>query len=82
MKYKLVYIEWEDSYSGRQGWYSLDEALIESREAGICKSIGYLIVDDTNCVVIAQSMGIEDVTVHNTLHIPKVLIKKRKTIKL
>ena len=71
---KVVYIEWLDSY-GISGWHDYD-----CLDVPACKSIGYLLEENKDKVVICQSYS-EAGQKYSILAIPKCSIKKRKTIK-
>jgi hypothetical protein len=80
---QLVLIEWNDCESG-EGWYSqlaVDEYC--QRPLAIMKSIGWLLFENDDWVVVAQSLGEEDPEVAgDLLKVPKVMIRKKIIVSL
>lgn len=54
-KGKLVLIEWLDSHSGR-GWQSLED-LKTAAEPLYCRSVGWLVLENGKCKVIAPHVS-------------------------
>jgi hypothetical protein len=52
-KYRLVYIEWEDSYGCSPDWEDLENC---SPAPMVCRSIGWLIHDDKKCKVVVPHL--------------------------
>ena len=52
---KLVLIEWVDSHSGR-GWRTMDEVK-EAAEPLLCRSVGWLAVDNEDCKVLVPHIA-------------------------
>jgi hypothetical protein len=55
--YRLVYVEWEDSYGCASEWENLENC---SPEVMICQSVGWLIHDDKKCKVIVPHLNMPD----------------------
>jgi hypothetical protein len=53
-KYRLVYIEWEDSYGCSPRWENVDNC---SPSVMVCRSVGWLIYDGEKCKVIVPHMN-------------------------
>jgi hypothetical protein len=73
---KIVEIQWVDSTAEVDVWEQKDDY---SRELEPIKTIGYLIEQDKDKVIICQSVS--DSQYGQTFRIPKGCIKKIKTIK-
>jgi hypothetical protein len=52
--FKLVYIEWEDSYGCSSTWEDIENC---SPDVMVCRSVGWLIHDDKKCKVIVPHMN-------------------------
>ena len=52
---RLVLIEWLDSHHGR-GWRTMEE-LLEAAEPLYCQSVGWIIVENEACKVLAPHVG-------------------------
>lgn len=75
---KIQYIEWLDHCSYSSGWSTdtTDRVLLT------CESVGFLIEEDKNKVVLAQSRGVQDPPAYaDFMVIAKKLIKKRTTLR-
>lgn len=70
---KIVEVLWIDSFF-EHGWGDRAERLHHNRKPGQCRSVGYLIQDDDDWVVLAESVAAND-NVGCTTTIPKIAIK-------
>jgi len=52
--YKLVLIEWVDSYGCSSAWSSVDNCNVAPM---VCKSVGWLIHDDKKCKVVVPHLS-------------------------
>lgn len=76
----IVRVEWEDSSSTSRIWNSKE--YLSSAKNQRCVSIGFLVHEDKDCVVIAGHMGVNDQPdFAGDMRIPKTAIRKRKRIK-
>jgi hypothetical protein len=55
--YRLVYIEWEDSYGCSSNWEDLENCLPAPM---MCRSVGWLIHDDKKCKVVVPHLNQAD----------------------
>lgn len=69
---KLAIVKWVDS-GGRNSWMSMDEA--ERENVCQCESVGWIVSDNEERIVIVQSRDHSNGTVHSTMTIPKVAVK-------
>lgn len=77
MTYKLFRVEWEDSSSFSRVWNS-KESLSASKNQR-CVSVGFLVHEDKDCVVIAGHMGLnEQPDFAGDMRIPKSAIRSRR----
>jgi hypothetical protein len=74
---KFVRIEWVDSSSSSRIWNSRESLMAHDNER--CVSIGYLVHEDKDCVVVAGHKGTHDFA--GDMRIPKRAIVKRKNLK-
>ena len=56
-EYRLVYIEWEDSYGCSPDWEDLENC---QPVPMVCRSVGWLIHDDEKCKVVVPHMNEPD----------------------
>lgn len=75
---KLYYIEWTDS-SYNSGWKFNDDKSCDVSPS-IVKSVGWMIYDKKDYIVLAQS--IDEETNAERLSIPKSLISKKRIIRI
>lgn len=83
-KPKLVYVEWNDAHS-RDRWDTIDNVLVTMTDLMHCKTVGYLLSKDVNCIVVANTIAWEGDPVPTTcgvLHIPRGCVTYMKEIKL
>lgn len=73
-----VYIEWYDAYT-LDSWQSIEDAIDLGSERYLVKSTGYILKEDSHCIIISHS--ITHVQVMGVLHIPKECIKKIRRFK-
>lgn len=77
-KHWRVEVEWEDSTVLHEGWQPIGDILAR-RQAVKCMSVGFVLADDKQGVVLAASVhGNEAVGV---TMIPRSAIKKRKRLR-
>ena len=89
MKYKLVYLEWEDAVSNNLKWFSEEQALNwDENISMIVKECGFILKEDRKHIFLINRMADtrwdEDGSLEfGGLHkIPKSWIRKRKIIKI
>ena len=81
MSKAIVRVEWEDSSSTSRIWNSKE--YLSTAKNQRCVSVGFLVHEDKDCVVIAGHMGLNDTPdFAGDMRIPKSAIRKRKRIKL
>lgn len=88
-KRKLVEVIWEDAHSGEssQTWAFYDEdTKTLLAKASLCTSVGYLLNDTGERIVIAASITAmgddEDITaISGTMSIPRGMIRKVRVLK-
>lgn len=78
-KNKLVEVEWIDSCSYHR-WTDPDH-LGEIAVPSDCRSIGYLLVNDKDRIVVVQSLDDDGGSASEAMAIPKVCVKKIRTLK-
>ena len=72
---KLVLVEWNDTYEMEAGWHALEDA--KKWKPYTCCSVGYLLVEHDNHIVICADSGVEDNTeVGRVQAIPRSCINK------
>ncbi len=82
-KYKVVEIEWLDAQSGfGNAQYVDDLCLVDLKPENMCYtfSVGYLLYEDKQKVILGFMLFGEDMVKHNQM-IPKSLIKKRRVLR-
>jgi hypothetical protein len=52
--FRLVYVEWADSYGCSSRWEDIENC---SPDVMICRSVGWLIHDDAKCKVVVPHMN-------------------------
>lgn len=82
---KLLAIEWLDSH-GFAGWNRLDELERLGRRTMTCVSVGFLVVETDDVVVLASSLSAwfdPDIAVgaKGDISIPKVAITRRRALR-
>lgn len=89
MKYKLVYIEWEDAVTNNLKWFSEEQALDwDENISMIVKECGFILKEDKKHIFLINRMTDtryeEDGSLeYGGLHkIPKMWIRKRKELKI
>lgn len=79
MKYKVVYLEWED-HAGSNQWIPENEIDLSAYK---CQTIGYVIKEDKKIIVVAGTLGPEETTMSSArMYILKTCITKRRNIRL
>lgn len=89
MKYKLVYIEWQDA-SSQGGWQTnkeIDKWLAASHnDAGFAKQVGWIIRETKRFIIMSSRHAVDnDYQAEQwgeLQKIPKTWIRKRKVIKI
>jgi len=76
---KLVEVDWIDS-AFNQGWGDAKEAR-KSMHAVRCRSVGYLLDSDADCVKIVQSRDVDCDLLSGGISIPRVAVKRIRTLK-
>ncbi len=78
--YKVVEVVWLDSESDPD-WQTVQELLEYSSLD--CRTVGYLIADKPDSIVIAGSVGLgrKDISVHSAITIPKAAISSIKDLR-
>ncbi len=74
---KIVMVEWDDSYT-ELGWMSKDN--YELLTVAHPVSIGILVKEDDECIVLVQSMSGDQYT--GSIAIPKGCIKRMRMLKV
>lgn len=74
-----VEVEWIDSCTNGV-WAPPSYHITESKPT-TCRSIGYILVEDTKKIVVAQSMSLNTGNICDTMSIPRVAVLKIKRIK-
>ena len=78
---KLYYVEWIDSQS-TTGWiFDNDDDYIDELIPSKCKTVGWLLRETNDCIVLAQSTADGNSTTER-MCIPKCCIKKKRIIKI
>lgn len=73
MKYPIVYIEWDDSFT-TTSWGDLEE--VQKIERAKCLSVGFLVSETKKEITLAQSLG-EEGGVNGSITVPRGCITKR-----
>jgi hypothetical protein len=80
--YKLVLIEWMDSYTDNKSWHPLYDKI---DAPAICISIGYLVSDKDKVKIIYPNIALEDEWTNEagkgSIVIPTILIVSIKELK-
>jgi len=80
--YKLVLVEWMDSYTDNKSWHPLDDKI---EMPAICKSVGYLVADKEKVKIIYPHIAIEDEWTNEagkgSIIIPTISIVSMKELK-
>ena len=77
---KIVSIDWHDAWSYDEQC-NIDVAEVRCMKPLNVKTLGFLVVEDENCIVVARDLLQEDNKVCGILHIPKGWIDKIEIIK-
>lgn len=73
-------VEWSDSCSSRAGWEYVEDIAEWGKTEFVIHSIGHVVYEDDNCIVISMSYGIHNDTATETMRIPKGCIMKRTLV--
>ena len=76
-EYKEVRVHWEDA-THRSGWHSVDELQDIINEGFMVETLGWLVHEDDDCIVVAQSVS--RYRMAELSRIPKAYIKDRMEI--
>lgn len=79
---KLYYIEWLDPSSEHNGWFELVQNELEKLKPCVCQSVGWVIKETEEYIVIVSSLIPDDKQASNDVCIVKSLITKQKLISL
>jgi hypothetical protein len=82
VKYKLVYIEWEDAKGLDGGWRPLEEAVYEASSRALVHQVGFILDEGKDYLTLMAAILPDTNQVGGVWRIPKAWILKRKTIKL
>ncbi len=92
MKYKLLYIEWEDACDSDGTWWTPEQVIAFGKEDGVLyKTVGWLIFENDKRIVVASNMEYQGSSskiaeserkIGHIFKIPKGWIRKRKILKL
>lgn len=76
---KALYVEWVDcvSITGNM-WKSMK--IVQDCEPSLCRSIGFIVAEDSEKIVMVNSIEPESDLVSGDLTIPKVAIKKKRIV--
>lgn len=82
MSDRMVLVRWVDS-AGTSGWRPRAEAVADLDRPSImaCLTVGYLIGEGADAIMVAASIGHDGDAVDNTLQIPRVAIVSIKTLR-
>jgi hypothetical protein len=78
MKTKVLFVGWRDHFA-QPGWSNLDDVATTSKGKYV-ESVGFLIHEDEDCIVLAKSQCDENQTVAHTTTILKKLVEKRRVL--
>ena len=81
-KYKIAYIEWEDSESGRQGWKSIEDSITPLTH---CISCGFIVYTTKTSIIVTSHLAPlsdDTVDIQGDLTIPRSAIKSITYLKL
>ena len=82
-KYKIIEVEWLDAQSGFGNAQYVDDLILNElnpKEMSYTFSVGYLLHEDKNIIVLGFMLFGDDMVKHNQM-IPKCLIKNRRVLK-
>lgn len=68
---KLIYVEWVDAVAS-SGWEKHEEA----ESIHLCRSIGYVVKEDKDCLILASTISQDQNNCR--IAIPKAWIKKKR----
>jgi hypothetical protein len=80
-KLKMVYVEWGDSSSLRDGWSSWSQIKDFTKEITMVISCGFLVHEDKEKIILTHSTDHDIYEVHCPIKIPKCTIKKMRILK-
>lgn len=73
--WRMVQVDWIDSTSLSDGWDSI-EHYVEMGESLICKTVGYLIHEDDEKIILAMGYNPDNDEVNQATSIPAVTVTK------
>lgn len=78
----LLLVHWRDHYS-TDGWIGLDpeEDIAPLLERAVVTSVGWLLAENDERLVLFQTLGIEGKRVRDTITIEKACIVKRRALR-
>lgn len=77
MERKVLYVEWEDSYTTNPGWRDLD---IDEIEPLILKQVGFLLKENDTHLVLYTQLNEDMERCSEYSVIPQSLIRKKEVI--
>jgi|TARA_R110000787_G_scaffold285541_2_gene401526 hypothetical protein len=77
---KLYYIEWTDPATEHAGWFELNKETLDKLEPVLCKSVGWLIKENKDYIVVAGSLIEKENMASCDVSIPKGLIKIKQEL--
>ena len=76
----MVHVKWHDSRTISRTWEDRHEALKYARKPGLIDSVGILIEDNDNDIVIALDYDRQQDMVNSSASIPKTAIRKLRNL--
>lgn len=77
---KTVYLEWVDSCSLTGNLWKSKDILLEASEIDRCKTIGFVLKEDSESITIVNSFNSDFELVSGDVTIPKCAIRKRRVV--
>jgi len=82
---EIVYLKWVDSYSPDVAWACHHDLNLDSlKESMVCESVGYIVAEDEEVVILSSSQGGQEHKrlVFAPVVIPKVAIRERREVNI
>lgn len=70
----LLLIQWRDACADTEHWETASELRPDDKQ---CLTVGWLAYEDSQCVILVQTKGVDDDHVGSKWEIPKPWIKSR-----
>lgn len=77
---KLELIRWIDSTRHMSGWQSVDYYVRESEGSMECETVGFIVHERDDSIMVAQSRMIEGQHVTEVIQIPVIAIQQRQDL--